>query len=65
MDMPGYTPAKLEVLLSSIISVERQLHAMDGELASNAATNLQTSFGCALPEYIEIHRTSTSLTKGR
>ena len=37
---------------------------MGGELASNAATDLQTYFGCAVPDYIEIHSPLTSITKG-
>jgi len=65
IDLAGCTPTKLQVLLSSTISIEHQLQGMGGQSTSNAATNLQTYFGCAVPEHIEIHPPPTFITKGR
>jgi len=49
MDLAGCTPAKLQLLLSLITSVEHQLHDMGGESTSNVTADLQTYFGCAVP----------------
>ena len=50
MDLAGCTPAKLQLLLSSMTSAEHQLHDMDGESTSNATANLQTYFRCGVPD---------------
>jgi len=65
MDLAGRTPIKLQQLLSSITSVDRQFHDIGGESMSNAVANLQTHFGCAVPAQIEIHPPLMSITKGR
>ena len=65
MDLAGHMPTKLQLFLSSMISVEHQLQDMGGKPASNAATNSQTYLGCAVLDYIEIHPPPTSITKGR
>jgi len=49
MDLAGRTPAKLQLLLSSITSVEHQLHDMGGESKSNAVADLQTYFRYVVP----------------
>lgn len=38
---------------------------MGGEVANNAATDLQIYFGCVVLEHIEMHPPPTSTTKGR
>ena len=48
-----------------MISVEHQLQDMGGKSASNAATNLQTYFGCTVLDHNEIYPTPMSITKGR
>jgi len=63
MDLAGSTLAKLQVLLSSMISVEHQLQDVDSESASNVVADLQTYFGCAVPNHIEIHPPPTFVTK--
>lgn len=45
--------------------VEHELHNMGGEVANNAATDLQIYFGCVVLEHIEMHPPPTSTTKGR
>ena len=45
MDLTGRAAVKLQVLLSSMISIERELHNMDGESTSNITTYLQSYFG--------------------
>ena len=51
----GHAPVKLQMLLYSMILVLRNFHDMGGESASNAVTDLQTYFGCAVPEHVVIH----------
>ena len=65
MDLAVQDPTKLQVLLSSMISVEHEIHDIGGEPASNTATNLQTCFGCAVLEHIKIHPPPRFVTKGR
>ena len=73
MDLARHDPTKLQVLLSSMISIEHELYNMGNELANNMGNELasdttmdiHTYFGCAVPQHIKIHPPPTFVTQGR
>lgn len=55
MDLCGHSPNKLQLLISSMNSVDHELQKMGAESSSKAAHDLHSYFGCVVPDQSETH----------
>ncbi|KAJ8420523.1 hypothetical protein Cgig2_024954 [Carnegiea gigantea] len=66
MDLVGQDVDKLQYVINAAESIQQKLEeVVNGGSMSNASTDLQTYFGCTVPDIIEIQPTPVSVTKGR
>ncbi|KAJ8424228.1 hypothetical protein Cgig2_029716 [Carnegiea gigantea] len=66
MDLTGRDIDKLQYVINAAESIQQKLEeVVGGGSISNASTDLQTYFGCTVPDIIEIQPPLVSVTKGR
>ena len=66
MDLAGWDVDKLQYVINVAESIQQKLEeVVGGGSMSNASTDLQTYFGCAVLDIVEIQPLPISVTKGR
>ncbi|KAJ8428010.1 hypothetical protein Cgig2_032347 [Carnegiea gigantea] len=66
MDLAGRDVDKLQYVINAAESIQQKLEeVVGGGSMSNASTDLQTYFGCTVPDIVEIQTPPVSVTKGR
>ncbi|VFQ69752.1 unnamed protein product [Cuscuta campestris] len=62
---PGRDYEKLKVILESTTFLEHQLTDMGPTVGNDKRKDLETYFGCKVPDRVEIHPPTIGVTKGR
>ena len=66
MDLAGRDVDKLQYVINAAESIQQKLEeVVGGGSMSNASTDLQTYFGCTVPDIVETQPLPVSVTKGK
>lgn len=66
MDLPVRDVDRLQYVINAAESIQQKLEeVVGGGSMSNTSTDLQTYFGCTVPDIVEIQPPPVSVTKGR